>query len=278
MELMHYIYLPMDERIVYKQIDRPEGFYRNKIHMHNHHELVLIDSLCTFTLINNGTEQTVSGPCILFHRAGSFHEVVHVKEGPYCSRIIFYHPQAIAEIPGKYLFSSILHCADLTVVALNKEDISCILPLFELLSERPFEQQLPLLLAIFAAIAKAAKNSAAVLHRNAPAFYIFDVIEHLQESQEPVSLSALAQRYHVSPSKLKADFKKITGMPVITYNNILRLEKARILILSGSLSQTQVAYACGFTDESYFIRAFKKQFYITPAQYRRKMKESIKSE
>ena len=276
MELMHYIYLPVNERIVFKMIERPEGFCRNKIHMHNHHELVLIDSPTEFMLINNGIEQTVSGPCILFHRAGSFHEVVHVIKGHYSSRIIFYHPQAIADIPQKYLFDHILHCADLTVIPLNKGHIESVLPLFQTLSERPFAQQLPLLLAIFAAVAEIVQGSVAVIHQNAPASYIFDLIEHLQKTQEPESLTALAEQYHVSVSKLKADFKKITGMPVITYKNILRLEKARILILSGNLSQTQIAYACGFTDESYFIRAFKKQFHITPTQYRLKMKESIK--
>lgn len=274
MELMHYIYLPVNKRIVYKIIERPEGFYRSKIHMHNHHELVLIDTPAIFTLINNGMEQTISGPCILFHRAGSFHEVIHVKKGHYSSRIIFYHPQAIADIPGKYLFNNVLHCADLSIVPLSKADIQSILPLFDMLLSRPFEQQLPLLLAIFAAISE---HRSSVIHQNAPASYIFDLIEHLQKTHEVESLTTLAELYYVSVSKLKADFKKITGIPVITYRNILRLEKARMLILSGNYSQTQIAYACGFSDESYFIRAFKKQFQITPTQYRLKMKESIKS-
>lgn len=277
MEPLHYFYLPKDERIVYKQVDRPAGFSRNSIHMHDHHELVLVASNSDFTLISNGIEQSVSGPCMIFHKAGSFHEAVKINKGNYNSCVLFYHPQAITDIPEKYLYAQQLFHSDLTIISLTNEDLVSVYPLFDLISSRPYEQQLPLLLTIFASAHKIIQNGANVIYQNATASYIFEIIELLQEVQEDLSLTELAERYHVSPTKLKTDFKRITGIPVIAYKNKMRLEKTRILLLSGDLSQAQIAYTCGYADESYFIRAFKQQYQVTPAVYRRKMKESIKT-
>ena len=278
MEDLHYIYSPKNKRIVYKNVDRPEGFYRNSIHMHDHHELVLVSNHTEFCLVSNGTSTTVQGPCIIFNKAGSFHEVIHIKKNAYKSCVIFFHPQVLTDLPQKLLHKRKSSASDLTIISLSNQDIVSIYPLFDMIASRTFDEQLPLLLTIFASISIAERNGATILHQNAPSSYIFDVIHLLQHSQDDLSISSLSDRFHISPTKLKTDFKKITGLPVIAYKNKLRLERARILILEGHLSLAQIAYNCGFSDESYFIRAFKKQFSVTPAVYGKIMKESIKDQ
>ena len=98
---------------------------------------------------------------------------------------------------------------------------------------------------------------------------IFAFRWHLQSESESPTLEDLCQAFHISPTKLKTDFKRFTGMPVMAYRNRIRLEKARVMLTTTPMPQAQVAYACGFADESYFIRAFKKHYGITPAVCRK---------
>ena len=165
----------------------------------------------------------------------------------------------------KQLFS-----ADLTAVSLSQEQLRDLQPIFRLLNTRPRCQQLPLLLMLFAAIGEWVREGAPTQRTTAAGDYILDVIELLQNGQENLDLSQLARRFHVSQTKLKTDFKRITGLPVMTYKNHVRLEKARLLLESTAMAQAQIAYTCGFFDESYFIRSFRKAYEITPAAYRKR--------
>ena len=47
-----------------------------------------------------------------------------------------------------------------------------------------------------------------------------------------------------------------------------RLEKARACLVEG-LSGAEVAAACGFADQSHFIRCFKEVMGISPLAYRK---------
>lgn len=269
MEQRQYIYLPKDKQITYKTVERPAGFIGKNIHMHDHHELVLVESSSTFSLINNGMTQEAIGPCLIFHKAGTFHEVTEILNGAYISRVVFFHPQTLADIPEKLLYSNKLFSGDITILPLTNQEFVSISPLFDMLSARNFEQQLPLLLTILAAASQVTFKESSIINKSAPVSYIFEIIELLHSTTEDISISILSSKYHVSPTKLKSDFKKIAGMPVIAYKNKLRLDRAQIMLLTTKYTLAEIAYNCGFSDESYFIRAFKKAYQCTPAAYRK---------
>lgn len=59
-----------------------------------------------------------------------------------------------------------------------------------------------------------------------------------------------------------------------TYNTELvsdgilnREEKSKELLMGTEMSVTEVAYAAGFSDSSYFIQCFRKYEGITPREY-----------
>lgn len=68
---------------------------------------------------------------------------------------------------------------------------------------------------------------------------------------------------------LSNKFKKIMGVSISSYTNRVRINAAKQLINSYDLTISEVAYSCGFSDEKYFMRVFKKYESMTPTQYRK---------
>ncbi len=50
---------------------------------------------------------------------------------------------------------------------------------------------------------------------------------------------------------------------------LMRIDKAKNLLLSTSLKLNSIATQCGFANEFYFSRIFKEKEKITPGEYRR---------
>ena len=84
------------------------------------------------------------------------------------------------------------------------------------------------------------------------------------------SLSALAQKYHVSPGCLSAHFRRAVGISPMQYVTQSRLQRARLLLLNSELSIAVIAEQCGYPDVSNFVRRFRLQFRETPLQYRQR--------
>lgn len=64
-------------------------------------------------------------------------------------------------------------------------------------------------------------------------------------------------------------FKRYCGWSIVDYLNGLRVTEARKLLLSTDKSVKEIALSVGFTSASYFNRQFKKDFGVTPVEYRR---------
>lgn len=88
------------------------------------------------------------------------------------------------------------------------------------------------------------------------------------------SLSALAEKYHVSPGCLSAHFRRQVGMSPMRYVTQSRLTAAKALLLKTDLSVLDISLQCGYKDVSNFVRRFRQQFQMTPLQFRRANRES----
>lgn len=78
-----------------------------------------------------------------------------------------------------------------------------------------------------------------------------------------LSIPSLASSYHISPSKLKYDFKSYFNAPIWMYIIKQRMERARQLLHETNLSIGEVALAVGYQEASSFTRSFRK-FYGHP--------------
>ncbi len=95
------------------------------------------------------------------------------------------------------------------------------------------------------------------------------VLSFLRENYDkPISLEMLSHTIQKSPKYLGAFFKSMTGKTPIEYLNEYRIEKAARKLRITDLSVTDIAFSCGFSDLSYFIKTFKRTKGVSPGKYR----------
>lgn len=85
---------------------------------------------------------------------------------------------------------------------------------------------------------------------------------------EKVLLSELAAEAGLSKFHLLRRFQAATGYTPRQYQRHLRIERAKEALGRGE-PPSQVAFACGFVDQSHFTRTFRAATGVTPARYAR---------
>ena len=89
---------------------------------------------------------------------------------------------------------------------------------------------------------------------------------------EDISLSKIAEAVGLSCNYLSKQFKEQMHIGFSNYIIEYRLEKAKLFLASDNQSVKMVASRCGFQDEAYFSRVFKKYTGMTPKEYQRDQK------
>lgn len=89
-----------------------------------------------------------------------------------------------------------------------------------------------------------------------------------------LTVGALAKQYGVNENRLSYVFHKYAGMGPSDYLITYRLNRAKELILNMDSPIHKVAKSVGYTDPYHFSRIFKKQFGISPSDFREKFKNN----
>ena len=82
------------------------------------------------------------------------------------------------------------------------------------------------------------------------------------------TVESLAETCCMSRSKFASLFNQILGETPLAYLQQHRLRLASQLIKQGQLPIQQIAHQVGYSSETAFSQAFKKQFELSPSQYR----------
>lgn len=94
--------------------------------------------------------------------------------------------------------------------------------------------------------------------------------EHLTQE---LSLDALSAQASLSPFYFSRLFKRETGFSPHQYIVTARINNAKFLLHSTDASVKSICFAVGFTSESSFCTAFKKETGLTPSRYRERNQE-----
>ncbi len=86
---------------------------------------------------------------------------------------------------------------------------------------------------------------------------------------EKITLDYLAAELQIHPVHICRDFRKHFGCTFGEYLRKRRIEHALALLPNKYRSLTDIAFECGFADQSHFIRRFKQLCGICPLQYRK---------
>ena len=89
--------------------------------------------------------------------------------------------------------------------------------------------------------------------------------------QEKITLEQMAKLIYLSPAHFSRVFHKEMGEPFNAYLNRIRIEKSKELLAHDGLRLTDIAFAVGFEDQSYFTKVFKRFVGVTPNFYRDKI-------
>jgi AraC-like DNA-binding protein/predicted enzyme related to lactoylglutathione lyase len=84
------------------------------------------------------------------------------------------------------------------------------------------------------------------------------------------SVEALAEVAGASPFHLDRVFKRQTGRTPVEHARKTRLLRAAIILRTSSRAIVQVALGAGYANHESFSRAFRREFQLSPKEYRRK--------
>ncbi|MET0638091.1 MAG: two-component regulator propeller domain-containing protein [Chitinophagaceae bacterium] len=90
--------------------------------------------------------------------------------------------------------------------------------------------------------------------------------EHLADAE--LNAVFLEKQFNLSKMQLYRRLKTMTGMTPGEFIKHVRLKEAANLLLTTSMSVTEVFYQTGFNNQSYFFREFKKKYQHAPNEYR----------
>ncbi|NJK30451.1 MAG: helix-turn-helix transcriptional regulator [Acaryochloris sp. SU_5_25] len=101
-------------------------------------------------------------------------------------------------------------------------------------------------------------------------------IERLHQAKEiltrdfmhPPSLLDLARQVKLNDYKLKRGFRELFGTTVWQYLQQQRMAQAKHLLSETNMTMIEMTHAVGYQSQSHFSHMFKRQFGITPREYR----------
>ena len=88
----------------------------------------------------------------------------------------------------------------------------------------------------------------------------------------PINLSLLSSIWAYSPSYIDRSFRKMFGMSINQYLIQTRLKAAQSLLWSTNWKVRDISESVGYNDYFNFAKQFRKQFGMTPTEYRTQRK------
>lgn len=82
------------------------------------------------------------------------------------------------------------------------------------------------------------------------------------------TVTELCRMFHIDRTTLQAQFKAVTGDPVLTYLIKLRIRLACLLLKDTEIAISELAERLGFDDSAHFSRTFRKHTRCSPTDYR----------
>jgi PAS domain S-box-containing protein len=100
------------------------------------------------------------------------------------------------------------------------------------------------------------------------------IVEYINDNlDQSLRTEQLAKRISLSAEQLDRRMKRVFRLSTKKFIMKCRLEKASRQLMSTNISVSDIALACGFTDQSALTRQFRTATSDTPANFRKKNRE-----
>lgn len=98
---------------------------------------------------------------------------------------------------------------------------------------------------------------------------ILEIRQYMQDNYaRPITLDDLSKEFSISKYHLQRQVKKYLGQSPADYLITLRLTHSKELLRTTELPISEVAFASGFNNFSYYSNLFRRMESVTPQQYR----------
>jgi AraC-like DNA-binding protein len=106
--------------------------------------------------------------------------------------------------------------------------------------------------------------------RNDKAYRTYQrVVRYIEDRYDrTLTRAAVGRALHLSTSYFTKLFQRYAACSMHEFQMELRMKRAEQLLSESALSISEIAYACGFQNTSFFIRHFKRRYSVTPGRYR----------
>lgn len=102
-----------------------------------------------------------------------------------------------------------------------------------------------------------------------------EIIQDQLDTNLSLNLKEISQSLNVHPAYLSREFSKyFDNLSFGEYIRKLRIEKAIDYLDQSAYSLAEIAYLCGFSDQSHFTRIFKKHTGQNPSAFRKNLQKS----
>lgn len=88
-----------------------------------------------------------------------------------------------------------------------------------------------------------------------------------KELSKDITVDSMARRMNLTPEYFSSLFTKELGIKYTAYCTQKRMEAAKALLSDPHIKMYEAAQACGYTDERYFSKVFKKYVGMSPGEY-----------
>lgn len=104
----------------------------------------------------------------------------------------------------------------------------------------------------------------------------YSIIRYCSENyNRKITVSELAEHTHIHPNYLSQYIGKTSFMSFTTMLKIVRCYKAEHLLLTTDMSNSEIAYACGFSDPKYLYSAFSRWWGCSPHTHRKNFRNQM---
>ena len=97
-----------------------------------------------------------------------------------------------------------------------------------------------------------------------------EIVQYIHDNvQQPISIAQMAQKLHYSVSSLERLFRRMLQTTPMEFIRKIKMQYACKALMNSDTTISEIAFSLGYSDQSHFIREFKKSMKETPFQYRK---------
>jgi len=93
------------------------------------------------------------------------------------------------------------------------------------------------------------------------------ILNSIRHNAAEANISSIASKHNITARYLQQLIYRHTGLTPVSFNKINRFQLGLKLIARNEQPLTNIAYQCGYFDQSHFIRDFKSFTGVTPSSY-----------